>query len=87
MVYNAPDGATPPSKATMTITGDKMKISATVVNKLVVDPSNWLVSKTIRVTMDSNSSVVAKDHLVNLRVIPCAVSAITIDKITIEVGN
>ena len=87
LVYNTPDGATPTSKATMTIVGDKMKISATLVNKLVDDSSNWLVTKTIIVTMDSNTSVVAKDHMVNIRVIPCAITASTIPNMTIGIGD
>jgi hypothetical protein len=87
LLYSTPDGASPTSTATMTIAGDKMKISATLVNKLAIASSDWLVTKTIRVTMDSNSSVAAKDHTVALRVIPCAITASTITIMTIGIGD
>jgi hypothetical protein len=51
MLYSTTDGASDPSKATMTIVGDKMKISAQNVNKLAVHASNWIVEKTIKVEM------------------------------------
>ena len=51
MEYTTTDGGSPSSKATMTITGDKMKVSAPTVNKTTIDAANWSVTKTITVKM------------------------------------
>jgi hypothetical protein len=72
----------------MTIVGEKMVISASTVNLNIVDVSNWTVLKTIKVEMPGNTLVPSKTHTVSLKVIPCAVTAVSaITKLEAALGD
>ena len=87
LLYTTPDGATNTEGVTMSISGEIATVAAPTFNQSAIDTATWTVTKTIEVTMQDNSSVIAKSHTVEIVVVPCEITATIISDMTISIGN
>ena len=87
LLYTTPDGVTNTEGVTMSISGEIATVAAPTFNQAAIDTATWTVTKTIEVTMQDNSSVIAKSHTVEIVVVPCEITATIISDMTISIGN